>query len=630
MKNFKHRPLFAQNLPKEVTKPKIEWKILPVVWLALKRMATVLGFFVLLQLFITVFIIIPVFMTTADITPMPEKMVLYLEFDGAINEINTTQGFADAFDTPPLTLREMVDVIHFAGTDSRVKGIFARMKNAQISLTQAYELNQALEDFKSKGKFAHIYASSYGQAAQGLGNYALIAGFDEIWMQPMGTVSITGLNAEMPFLGKTLDRIGVEPNFFQRKEYKNLYENLTETKMSRESRETISRLITDIRNDILTTIPPRIGVDAAQFDGLVNQGLFTAEEAKQAGLITHADYADILVENIKEAVTGNRNADDDIFVMFDDYAAEALEHFKASELLQDDAKVALIYAVGTILRSDEGSGFGGGPTVAAAEDIAPAILDAADDDDVRVIIMRVDSPGGSPVASESILRAIERAKRKGKKVIVTMGATAASGGYWISAYADQIFVMPSTITGSIGVVGGKIALGELFENIGVNWDGVTWGRNAGMWSLDSTFSKSEAERVNTMLDAVYDGFIARVAKGRGMSSQAVDAIAGGRVWTGARAVEIGLADQIGGLNDALDYTAKELGVQSRYNLHIDVLPKPKTPFEKLIELVEGQAMLGQVVKKNQGVLDAIGSFSDMVHIARNPNDFMVFEELHLR
>lgn len=626
-KNFRQRPLFAQNLPKEVTKPKIEWKILPVVWLALKRTAMVLGFFVLLQIFVGLFIILPAAMATKDKVSLPKEMVLYLEFDGAIGEVHVAQGFADAFEEPPLTLREMVDVLNHAAGDDRVKGVLARMKDSQIGLTQAYELNQALQAFKDRGKFAHVYASSYGEAAQGLGNYALISAFDEIWMQPMGIVSITGLNAQMPFLRKTLDKIGVEPNFFQRKEYKNVYENLNKTKMSRESRETIGRLVGDIREDVLGTIPQRIGMDRAQFNALVNKGLFTAEEAKLAGLITHSDYADVLVENIKETVTGERDGDNDLFISFDKYASEILKEIKAK---RGDTKVALVYAVGTIVQNSDGQGFGGGSSVAAAEDIAPAILDAADDDDVEAIIVRVDSPGGSPVASESILRAIERAKSKGKKIVVTMGSTAASGGYWISAYADQIFVMPSTVTGSIGVVGGKVALSELFKNIGVNWDGVRWGRNAGMWSLDSTFSKSEAERVNAMLDAVYDGFIARVAKGRGMDLKAVDDIAGGRVWSGQRAVRIGLADRIGGLNDALDYVAIELGEQTRDDLDVVVMPKPKTALEQFIDLVEGQAMLGRFVQDNQAVLDFLKPVSDAARVARNPNDFMVFENFQLQ
>jgi len=249
-KNFKYRPLYAQNLPKEVTKPKMQWKILPILWNALKRTAMVLGFFVLVQLFLMMFIVLPAIMATKSAVSLPKAMVLYLEIDGAISEIPSAQGFANAFEPAPLTLRQTLNTLDNAANDERVQGLVVRMKNAQIGLTQAHELNEALDVFKASGKFAYVYASSYGESAQGLGNYAFISNFDEIWMQPMGIVTITGMNAEMPFMRKMLDKVGVTPNFYQRKDYKTAYENLTDSQMSPENKETISRLIGDLREDV--------------------------------------------------------------------------------------------------------------------------------------------------------------------------------------------------------------------------------------------------------------------------------------------------------------------------------------------------------------------------------------------
>ena len=626
-RNYKHRPLYAQNLPKEVKKPKMEWKILPILWSGLKRTAMVLGFFLLIQICVTLFIILPAGKAGGDKVSLPKEMVLYINFDGAVDEINAPKGFKGAFEAPPLTLRETVDTIYKAANDDRVKGMLARMTSTNIGLTQAYELNQALDAFKASGKFAYIYSSSYGEAAQGLGSYALISNFDQIWMQPLGIVTITGLNAEMPFLRGMLDNIGVTPNFYQRKEFKTAYENVTRSEMSDANRETISRLIGDFRDNILDTIPEQVGMDKAQFNSLVNKGLFTAEEARLAGLITHADYADVLVGNIKEAIQGSREAEEEIFVPIRSYHADVK---KQSTILKKSPKVALVYAVGAIVSNSDSGGVPGTSGIASAAEIAPAILDAADDDSVKAIVVRVDSPGGSPTASESILRAIERAQAKGKPVIVSMGATAASGGYWIAAYADQIFVLPSTITGSIGVVGGKIALQDLFDKIDVNWEGVQWGQNAGMWSVNTPFSESEAERINAMLDAVYDGFISRVAKGRDMTLEEVDQIAGGRVWSGKRAVDIGLADQFGGLNDALDYVAQELGQNNRMDLNVVVIPEPKTAFEQILSLIEGQAVLGQLARENAAVLDWIKPLNDAAVQAKRPNDFMVMERLQVR
>jgi protease-4 len=626
-KNFRHRPLFAQTLPKEVTKPKIEWKILPIVWLALKRMAMVVGFLVLLQIFLFLFIVMPAAMVGGAEETLPDEMVLYLPIDGGLDEVHVAQGFAEAFEDAPLTLKEAVDALEKAATDDRVKGLLVRLKSGQLGLSQAYELEQALQTFKASGKFAHVYSSSYGESGGGLGAYYLISAFEEVWMQPMGIVTIMGLNAEMPFMRDMLDKIGVTPNFFQRKKHKTAYENLTHSKMTAANKEGIERLVGDLRAEILNTVPERLEMEKGAFDKLVDRGLFTAQEAKDAGLITHMDYADVLVGNIKEAVTGDREAGDDLFVTFDAYAEDVLKgQYKRRA---GKPSVALIYAVGAIVQSADGGGIPGASGVAAAEDIAPAILEAADDDNIKVIVLRVDSPGGSPVASESILRAVERAQDKGKKVVVSMGGTAASGGYWISAYADQIFVHPTTITGSIGVVGGKFAFGDLFEKIGVNWDGVRWGDNAGIWSADTPFSRGEAERINAMLDAVYDGFITRVSKGRGMDKDAVDKVAGGRVWSGRRAVQVGLADQFGGLNDALDYAAELTGKKSRKDINVIIMPEPKTALERFIELLEGQAMLGRFIQENAGVIDLGREFTGALQQVQRPNDFMVYDSISI-
>jgi len=189
--------------------------------------------------------------------------------------------------------------------------------------------------------------------------------------------------------------------------------------------------------------------------------------------------------------------------------------------------------------------------------------------------------------------------------------------------------MPSTITGSIGVVGGKFAFDGLFDTLDVNWEGVKWGQNSGMWSINTPFSKSEAERSNAMLDAVYDGFVSRVAKGRKMTPEAVDAIAGGRVWSGKRAVEIGLADQFGGLNDALDYVAKQIGKDDRNDLNVVIMPEPKTALQHFLELIEGQAVLGGLAKQNAALFEWLGPLNDAAVQVSRPNDFMVMERLQV-
>jgi protease-4 len=211
-----------------------------------------------------------------------------------------------------------------------------------------------------------------------------------------------------------------------------------------------------------------------------------------------------------------------------------------------------------------------------------------------------------------------------------MGATAASGGYWIAAYADRIYALPSTLTGSFGVVGGKFALEELFGKLGVNWESVTWGKIAGMWSVNAPFSQSGAERMNAMLDDIYKSFIARVAKGRKMSEADVDKIAGGRVWTGRRAVDVGLVDELGGLENALDYAAGLAGAKSRDDLNVVVYPKPKTALEQVIEFLETQASMGQTAALQKRALEVAQPALDMLQIRQNPQGFMTYEPLRLQ
>ncbi|MAE52082.1 MAG: signal peptide peptidase SppA [Micavibrio sp.] len=589
----KPRPLFSASVPKAVERPAIKWKVLPIVWLALKRGAMVLGFLVLFSMIISS-ITLGTMMNRAA-APLPDNMVLVLEFEGGLNEIRPPASLANPFGTKEMTLRHYVSAIERAKNDDRVKGIVARMRDGAFSSAQAEEIRAAILDFKQSGKFTRIYSTSFGGAGTGLGRYYLASAFDELWMQPMGLVMISGVNAEQPFARDALDKIGVTPQFFQRKEYKTAYESLTHTQMSAANREEISGLVEDMTAHIVSTIASDRGITEARLMELVNQGLFTADEALEAGLIDHMNYADVMIDQVKELLSSDGNGGDDVsFQSLQSYSdhvgVNIFEQGDVPKEIRQTRKaggVALIYAVGAIVTSDVGAG----GSLAASDEIAPAILDAAADRNIKAIVVRIDSPGGSPAASEAILRALDKAQQGGKPVIVSMGATAASGGYWIASHADQIFVAPTTITGSIGVLGGKFSLDGLWKKIGVNWDRVQWGENADMWSMNSTFDASGAARMNAMLDHVYANFIQRVAKGRKMSLEQVEAVAKGRVWSGKKAVDVGLADQFGGLMDAIDYAATLNGGKNRHDVYVQIFPKVKTPVEEFIALLEGEGDL---------------------------------------
>lgn len=623
-----HRPLYSNALPKEVEQPKLRWKVLPIIWLAVKRMATVLGFIVLVNLILAILITAFVVPKQSSAPSLPDEMVLYMELEDGFAEMPALATFADPFAPSEPTVRDIIDGLDRAREDDRVKGIIARMNAGGFVLSHVTEVRSALKRFRDAGKFAHIYSSSYGEGGGGLGRYYMASAFDEIWMQPLGVVSITGVQAEIPYFRDTLNKIGVQPEFFQRKKYKTAMESITNSQMSPQNREMMQKIVNDIRFELLARIPEDRGMSAKDFEKLVNKGLFTAPEAEKAGLVTHAEYGDVLLENIAEEITGERDADNLDIVDLAGYINRTKG--KGQGLMAGlRPKIALVYAVGAIMPTADTGGLGG-EGMAAADIIAPAILKASKDDDVEAIVLRIDSPGGSPSASESILRAVEKAQERGKPVIVSMGSTAASGGYWIAAYADRIYALPTTLTGSIGVVGGKFAMGEMFGKLGVNWETISWGRNAGLWSPTSPFNKSEAERINAMLDNVYDNFVARVAKGREMSVQEVDKIAGGRVWTGRRAIEVGLVDELGGLEDALDYVAALTGQESRADLNVVLYPKPKNTFEQVLELLGTQVRLGQQVALwQEKFLQTAQPVLDLVKVADQPQNFMTYEPLRV-
>lgn len=627
-------------------RPKKRWSLPGFLWLMMRRTCTAIGAFVLITVFIIVWSFSSALQNVDRPRALPEKFVLYMDFDGKLGDLQREASLADPFASPGPTLKEWLDTLERARTDKRVQGIYARMEAGGYALAHIQEMRAAVKTFRESGKFTYIYSTSYGDFG-GLGNYYLALAFEQIWMQPMGVVAVTGVNAELPFFRAVLDKLGVEPQFFQRKEFKSAYENITHSQITEPNKRMMEYLIKDLTDTLGEEIAADLNMTPEAFKVLVDKGLLTADESVEAGLIHYADYADVLVKQINSIVTGDPDVDAE-YISFSDYIREGRpkENIFSEDLLakvsgekaKDKAKakdekpgIALIYAVGVIMPSggdDTPDLFDDG--IAAADQIGAALIQAAEDENIQAVVLRVDSPGGSPVASETILRAVELVQQQGKPVIVSMGPTAASGGYWISAYADQIFVLPTTVTGSIGVVGGKFSMRGLWTMLGVNWERVQWGANAGMWSSNTPFSEGEAERVNVMLDNVYNSFIERVALGRKMTPEQVDRIAGGRIWTGKSAVKVGLADRIGGLNDALDYAAKQVGKKTRGDVRVIIMPKPLTPIERLLNMLEREVYARNAFRTQAQVMEHLQPFFREAAIIQNPMAYSVYSPVEIK
>lgn len=615
---FRERSLFSRPSAKP-PKPKKKWRIRYVIFNAFKRTCMLIGFFVIFGAIMGAILSGTIIKEYSP--PLPEKIILYMKLtDPVIEHRNQTGPYN--LTSRPYTISEIIDALDRGARDPQVHGFVLSLKGGVMTPSQIQELRAALVRFKGSGKFTHIYAPSYAEQGLGISTYYLASAFETVWMQPLGMVSVSGINAEMPFFRDALEEIGIEPQFFQRKDYKSVFESVTRNSMSPENRAMMTDLIGDIALQMKLGIMQGRGLEDSAFDQAIARGYLTDTEAKEAGLIDRLAYIDELNNEIKTTVGLKKGDDDKIFVLLHHYNRSKARDKRLEALENDKPRVALIYAVGAITHNSSQT-----PSLSSAGQIANEIRKAVDDDETDAIVLRIDSPGGSPTAAESIRRALVLAREKGKPVVVSMGSSAASGGYWIAAPADAIFATASTFTGSIGVAGGKVSLAQLWPKIHVNWDSVKWGENADMWSFNKPYSEAQTERMNMVMDSIYDGFIRVVAEGRGMPEEAVERVAKGRVWTGRQALEHGLIDEIGGLDAALDHTAGMLGKTGRLDIAVELRPRPKTPVEQLFSILENQVYMGRLMGVFAPAIESAAPFFGHAEAVRNSEPVTVYRPL---
>jgi protease-4 len=511
----------------------------------------------------------------------PDRIVLRFDLD---RELVDGRGDGDPWRAvlgePPLTLRGVVTALDAAGRDGRVIGLSVRLGGQAIGIATAQELRQAIARFRARGKFALAYARSFAGMGDGTPEYYLAAAFDEIWMQPSGTLALTGIALEIPFLRDALEKIGVRPEFEQRHEYKAAVETFTRAGISRPARQSLERVLESWMRQILGGIAADRKIPVPQLRALIDRAPLLAAEARDAGLIDALGYRD-------EYLTALR-ARGGVALDLSRYASAPADQAEAA------AAVALVYGVGPIESGGDGDGLFESKRFSAAR-VAGAIVRAAEDPAIRAIVLRIDSPGGSYVASDTVRRAVLRARALGKVVIASMGEYAASGGYFAAMAADKIVAQPGTLTGSIGVFGGKFATEALWRKLGVQWSRIAVGANAGMWSAIRPFPPSAAARHRAVIDAIYGDFTAKLASDRGIAADRIDAVARGRVWTGADALEIGLVDALGGLSEALALAREALDLAADARLEVILFPETRSPLERLRRAVaRGVPLTGAV------------------------------------
>ncbi len=505
--------------------------------------------------------------------------VLTIDFKGAMAENSQEAGLSSYFGNKQDSLYHLVQTIDQASKDPRVKGIVARIDQASMGLAQAQELRNAIMRFRVAGrdsnKFTIAHADTFGEVGQGTVPYYLATAFDEIWLQPEGDVCLTGLYVEAPFAKELLEHIGIKAQMGMREEYKSAVEGLIESHMTKPNREELQTLLTSLMNQVVRDTAMGRELNEVDVWDAVNKGPLFGPEALKLGFIDRQDYYDEIKAYAETKLPGGAK-----FMKAHNY----LESNPLPEPEKGKSKIALIYGTGAITR--DSSNYPGllDSKVMGGIEISRAFEKATQDEDVAAIVFRVDSPGGSHIASETILHAARKAQQAGKPVIVSMSDVAASGGYWISTFADKIVAHPSTITGSIGVVSGKLVTKDAWASIGVNWDGVKSGENADMWSSSESFSPYGWERLQGALDNVYKAFIDRVAEGRKLPKEHVLQIAKGRVWSGEDALKFGLVDKLGDLKEALEL-AKEAASLKDQVIPVEIFPKPKSFTETLQTLL---------------------------------------------
>lgn len=512
------------------------------------------------------------------IEPEPDSVVLTLDFSRSIVEQNDPSPFDLADADEPVSLLDMLHAIDHAKSDPNVRGIVARFGTEQPSLAQTQEIRAALARFRASGKFTYAFGTDFGEFGLGNRAYFLASAFENIWLQPVGTVSLTGVSLQSPFAKTALDKAGIVADFMQREEYKSFMEVAQRDSFSPPVKAEMQTMIEDLADQIATGIAESRKWDVAHVKDLMARGPYTDEEALQAGLVTRLAYSDDLDDEIdQKAGKDVKQVDVPSYLAYVDN--------KKDDDKKEPTTVALIYGQGLILEKAPGGGDISGEHIMSADDIAGAFDDAADDKNVKAILFRVDSPGGSPAASETIRRAMQHAQKQGKPVIVSMADTAASGGYWIAMNGDHIVADPGTLTGSIGVVAGKFEGQGLLQKVGVSMDGASTAESAGMWNMATPFTPPQRARVNALLDNTYHAFVSNVAAARKIPMEKMPDIAKGRVWTGAQAVKIGLVDELGGYDVAFGAVRKALNLEEDSPLSLETFPTPPTPAERVLKIM---------------------------------------------
>jgi protease IV len=503
------------------------------------------------------------------------KTILVLNLDKPINDRKSSlpvivYNLSNLGAENQIGLNDLLSNITKAGKDDNIKGIYLQLSNLQTGIATIEEIRNTLLEFKNTGKFIVAYSENYSQAT-----YYLASVADKLYLNPQGSVNFLGLSAEIMFYKNTLEKLDLEPEIIRHGKFKSAVEPFMLDKMSPENREQISTYVGSIWNHIVKQIAVSRHSSEEKLNAFADHLLFSnTDSVISYNMIDAFLYADQVLDTLAHLVKID-NSKNLNFVTHQKYSKVPKPR---DEKGYTRDKIAVIYALGDITSGDPGENYIG------SDKMVKTIRDARQDSTVKAIVLRVNSPGGSALASEVIWRELYLAKQV-KPVIASMGDVAASGGYYIVSAADTVVASPITITGSIGVYGIMLNAGDFLEHkLGITTDEVNTNKYSDFGSIYRPLSPAERFAMQKMIDETYTTFVKRVSEGRGLSFETVDKIAEGRVWSGSNALDLDLVDMMGGLQTAVEIAAKKAGLD---HYRIIELPEIEEPFNQLVKQLTG-------------------------------------------
>ena len=503
---------------------------------------------------------------------VPSKTILEADFEQQLLENIPDSPSAQIMLRDRQVVRDLVEALDRGGNDQRVAGLVARIGASGMGMAQTQELRDAVLRFRAKNKFTIAFAETFGEFGPGNNAYYLATAFEQVYLQPSGDVGLTGIMLESPFLKGTLAKLGTEFHGDHRYEYKTALNLFTESKFTPAHREEDKAIIDSWFSQMKEGICRGRQISPDQFQSVVDHAPYLGKEAVDAKLVDKLVYREEVYAMAKQ------KAGDGAELLYLDKYLE-----RAGRPHEQGKEIALIFGVGGVQRGKSDYDPIQGQITMGSETVAGAIRAARKDKSVKAILFRVDSPGGSYVASDTIWEEVVQARKAGTPVIVSMGDVAGSGGYFVAMAANKIVAQPGTITASIGVLAGKLLTSGFWNKVGLTWDEVHDGANASMWTGLQDYSPAEWKRFEDWLDRIYDDFTTKVADGRHLPKEKVLQIAKGRIWSGQDAKNLGLIDELGGYDTALKLAKESAGIPESEDVKIVVFPKKKSWLDSILQ-----------------------------------------------